>query len=293
MSAISPSDTDRASVADLLYGELRQAYAASPRSPFVVGLCGAQGSGKSTLAAKLADRLGRDFVPTVVVSLDDIYLTRSERIKLAKDVHPLLATRGVPGTHDVELGIGLLDTIGKGRPVRVPRFDKLSDDRCDESRWDVAPADTRIVIFEGWCVGAKAQRADELAAPVNMLEASQDPHAMWRTFINEALAGRYQSLFERVDFLTLLAAPGFECVEGWRWEQECALACTAANDQRRAMSRSEVSVFVQHYERITRHILSEMPQRADATINLSANRALDAPGSRGAVTEWRGAGRGC
>jgi D-glycerate 3-kinase len=75
---------------------------------FVLGLCGAQGSGKSTLAAALARMLARDGTRTAILSLDDIYLTRAERLQLAREVHPLFATRGAPGTHDVALGLATI-----------------------------------------------------------------------------------------------------------------------------------------------------------------------------------------
>ena len=95
-----------------------------PGRPIVVGLCGAQGSGKSTLAAALCARLER----AVTLSLDDLYLMRRDREALARDVHPLLRTRGVPGTHDIPLGLAVLDAIGAGEAVARPRFDKARDD---------------------------------------------------------------------------------------------------------------------------------------------------------------------
>ena len=79
--------------------------------PLVLGICGAQGSGKSTLAEALAERLERDGLACAVLSLDDLYLTRAERERLARGVHPLLATRGPPGTHDTSLGIAVLDAL--------------------------------------------------------------------------------------------------------------------------------------------------------------------------------------
>jgi D-glycerate 3-kinase len=70
----------------------------------IVGLCGAQGSGKSTAAAALVELLAHEQLPAIALSIDDFYLPRIERQRLAREIHPLLATRGVPGTHDVELG---------------------------------------------------------------------------------------------------------------------------------------------------------------------------------------------
>src|SRR4051812_24782738 len=71
--------------------------------PIVAGLCGSQGSGKSTMALFLQVLLQDRGLKTAILSLDDLYLTLPERERLAADVHPLLRTRGVPGTHDVGL----------------------------------------------------------------------------------------------------------------------------------------------------------------------------------------------
>ena len=237
------------------------------RRPLVVGLCGAQGSGKSTLAAALADRFSR----TVALSLDDLYLTQAERRRLASEVHPLLATRGVPGTHDIGLGLATFAHLDRGEAVRLPRFDKARDDRADPGRWPVALQGCQLVIFEGWCVGARPQPAEALVEPVNSLERERDPSAAWRRYVNAALSGPYATLFARIDLLFLLAAPGWDQVFAWRSEQERALR-RAAPDGDRLMDDAALRTFVSHYERLTRWVLSEMPGRADLTLRLAADR---------------------
>ena len=232
--------------------------------PLVLGLCGAQGSGKSTLAAAVVEAARAGGLAAATLSLDDLYLTRAERAVLAREVHPLLATRGVPGTHDVALGLDLLARIDAGEPVRLPRFDKATDDRLPEAEWDAAPAPLDLLVFEGWCVGAVAQAGVALVDPVNALEAEEDADARWRRWVNAQLAGAYRRLFARIDRLVLLAAPGFEVVFDWRLEQE---RCGAG-----AMDAAQVARFIQHYERLTRYILSEMPGRADLVIGLDRDR---------------------
>jgi D-glycerate 3-kinase len=244
-----------------------------PDKPFVLGICGAQGSGKSTLARALVRSAQADAMPAAALSLDDLYLTRSERERLARDVHPLLRTRGVPGTHDVALGIAVLDALARGEPAALPRFDKACDDRAPGSAWDRAPEGCALLVFEGWCLGARPQRAEDLPAPVNDLEAADDPQARWRRFVNAALAGPYQALFGRVDALVLLAAPGFEVVRGWRMQQEADLRASAASDKSGVMDDAAIARFIAHYERITRHILEEMPARADCVIKLRDDRS--------------------
>ena len=239
-------------------------------APLVIGLCGAQGSGKSTIATALAERIP----DTVVLSLDDLYLPKAERQRLAEVVHPLLRTRGVPGTHDVALGEAVLADLRSGRPVALPRFDKAIDDRLPQSAWPVA-AGAKLVIFEGWCVGARPQPDPALGIPVNALEGDEDADGRWRRYVNDALRNQYPGLFA-VDALGLLAAPGFDVVSRWRLQQEHALAADIAAGRRagRAMSDDEVARFIQFYQRLTGHILREMPGRADLVVRLDANRRV-------------------
>jgi D-glycerate 3-kinase len=241
--------------------------------PFVLGISGAQGSGKSTLARAISRRAAASGLAAATLSLDDLYLTRREREALAREVHPLLLTRGVPGTHDVELGLSVFDSLDRGEPAALPRFDKARDDRVPSNLWPRAPDDCALVIFEGWCLGARPQTAEALRAPVNVLEAREDTDGAWRTYANSMLAGPYQRLFARIDALVLLAAPSFEVVLGWRQQQEAELRAHAGPGARGVMDDRAVARFVQHYERLTRHILAEMTSRADLLVQLDENRA--------------------
>lgn len=241
--------------------------------PFVLGVCGAQGSGKSTLSAGLAQHLNARGVATTVLSLDDLYLSHDRRSQMGRDVHPLFAVRGVPGTHDVAQGLALLDAVKAGQGVTLPRFDKATDDPAPESEWVTVDGPLDVLIFEGWCVGARPQEETALGEPVNALEAERDADGVWRRHVNATLAGPYADLFGRIDRLVLLAAPGFEVVERWRLQQEHALK-TQAPDGACVMSDAEVATFIQHYERLTRHILSDMPRYADLVLRLDAERQL-------------------
>ncbi|MDG3442845.1 kinase [Nitrospirillum amazonense] len=260
---------------DLVEGLLRRRLDDVPRRPFILGICGAQGSGKSTLADGLAERLAASGLRVAVLSLDDLYLTKEERQDLARDVHPLLATRGVPGTHDVGLGLAVLDGLGTPGRTLLPRFDKAVDSRTAEGAWVEGPVD--VVLFEGWCVGAVPQDAADLGPPVNELERDRDAGGEWRQHVNAALAGDYQRLFGRLDALVLLAAPDFAVVRGWRIQQEEGLRAklrAAGKPTDGTMTDDQVSRFIQFYERLTRHILAEMPGRADLTLRLDAARQV-------------------
>lgn len=259
-----------------VHAPLADALAAEARATpgRVVGVCGTQASGKSTMTAVLVRLLAERGLRAAPLALDDLYLTRAERRRLAETVHPLLAIRGVPGTHDPALGEAVLEGLLRPGPTRVPRFEKATDDRAPEADWPVFEGPADLVLFEGWCVGARPQGEAALAEPVNALEREEDPDGRWRAFAEAALAGPYQSLFARLDRLVMLQAPGFEVVLRWRTEQEHKLRdrMQAAGDLRRSMSDAEVARFISHYERLTRWILQEMPPRADWLIELDEGR---------------------
>lgn len=244
--------------------------AVADRRPVVLGICGAQGSGKSTLARAVERAALARGIAAATLSLDDLYLTRAEREALAREVHPLLKTRGVPGTHDVDLGLSVFGGLDRGEATPLPRFDKARDDRATPDR---APPGCRLLIFEGWCVGARPQEPSALCEPVNALEANEDPDGRWRAYVDAMLAGSYAELFARIDVLALLAAPGFDVVFDWRMQQENQLRDRVGPGAPGLMDAKGIMRFIQHYERLTRHILDEMPARADVLVRIGEDRA--------------------
>ncbi|UCF46366.1 MAG: hypothetical protein JSU89_04040, partial [Myxococcales bacterium] len=196
----------------------------------------------------------------------DIYLTGAERLHRAQTIHPLLATRGVPGTHDVELGIRVLRCLREGKPIALPRFDKAKDERCPAAEWPKWEGRCDVVIFEGWCMGARPQRGDELKVPINGLERMEDPSGDWRWYVNRELGGHYQALFAELDLLVMLRPPDFDHVYAWREEQEARLRAAGGGSE--VMTPTAVRRFVMHFERLTRFMWEEMPGRADAVVHL-------------------------
>ena len=234
----------------------------------VVGLCGAQGSGKTTIARYAVRLLEQRGMRAVALSLDDFYLTHEARQRLAKEIHPLLAVRGPPGTHDVGMASAAIDQLRSKGKVSLPRFDKVSDTRAPRASWPTVASPVDAIILEGWCVGAVSQGRAALATPVNDLERDEDLKAIWRTYVNDQLDGPYQALFGKLHDLVLLEAPSFEVVAGWREEQEAKLRAKGAG----GMPPGEIPRFVAYYERLTRWMLSEMPSRADWVVTLDAKR---------------------
>ena len=229
-------------------------------TPRRVGLAGGQGAGKSTLSSAIV-AAGQYFGLRVVsLSIDDFYLTRSEREALADRVHPLLATRGPPGTHDVSLCESVMDALDADGVVTVPIFDKGLDNRAPKTLNVQAPAD--VVLLEGWCVGARPEPAERLDPPINALEAESDSEGHWRRHINEALTTEYAPLFGTLDELIFLRVPNLDAVIRWRLQQEDARSPELRLDE------AAVAHFVAHYQRLTRWMLEDLPGRADVLVEL-------------------------
>jgi len=231
-----------------------------------LGIGGGQGAGKTTLSGLLAGAIGGLGLEVAVLSLDDFYLTRAERNRLALDVHPLLATRGVPGTHDVGLAVEVLGALKSGAESISPGFDKAVDDRA-AGQTRLGPA-LDVVIFEGWCVGVPPQSLDALEAPCNDLERLEDPDGRWRRFVNDRLTRDYPALWGLLDELLYLHVPDIEAVIRWRTEQE------RDHSRSKRMSTEALARFVAHYERLTLWMGAVLPQTAEMVGFLDENHRL-------------------
>ena len=247
---------------------------------YIIGINGCQGSGKSTLADYLCTVVAeKHHLATVALSLDDFYLTKAERIKLARKIHPLLAQRGVPGTHDVNLAIDTISSLASGNKALITRFDKSMDDRVPEANSETITGHIGLIVIEGWCFGAKPQAPNSLIEPVNHLERLEDPDGVYRDYVNTALATQYPQLFELVDSTAMLRAPSFKTVFEWRLEQEQKLIEKLRSTKTdpasvSTMSDQEIRRFIQNFQRITEHCLEEMPTRVDHLFQLNAARQI-------------------
>ncbi|MDX1678774.1 kinase [Arsukibacterium sp.] len=236
------------------------------RLPAVIGISGAQGSGKSSLAAALVTQLKQQDITAAAVSLDDYYLSSAQRQQLAKQVHPLLRQRGVPGSHNIAQAITDAQAVLAGQPVVLPQFDKAQD----EPSATLASQQLDILIVEGWCLGIAAQPEAELATPVNELEENEDSDGRWRHYVNSQLAGPYADYWRLLKPLIWLNAPDWDCVCRWRAKQEQQLWQQRGS----GMTETELARFMLPFQRLTEASWQQLPAVADMVINLNKNQQL-------------------
>jgi len=235
----------------------------------IIGLSGGQGAGKSTITQVLKLILEIKYSLSIVCfSIDDFYKTLSERNGLAKKVNKLFKTRGVPGTHDTNLIKNtLIDLTKKNfRPMFVPCFDKARDDRYPKKNWQKIQRQPNIIIFEGWCVGAKPQQNKDLLKPINILEKKQDLDLKWRSKVNKELKNTYKKIFSKINMLIFLKVPSFHCVYKWRLLQEKKLKLTSRG--KKIMSPLQVREFIMYYERITKQMIKDLTNKAHVVLYL-------------------------
>ena len=244
---------------------------------FFVGINGSQGSGKSTLTDFIATYLTTQYqLNVVVISLDDFYLTSKQRQKLAKDIHPLLATRGVPGTHDViALNHTLTQLKDKKTGFSIKKFNKATDEPFPENQWTVIEKPADIILLEGWCWGVKPQTAEQLRTPINELEYQHDRSGKWRNYVNQQLKNAYEPLYEKMDYWLALQAPSFDCVYKWRLEQEKKLKENNIGlINSKIMSAAGILNFTQYFQRLSVQGCNTISQSADAICYLDNNRHI-------------------
>jgi D-glycerate 3-kinase len=249
------------------------------KKTLIIGLAGGQGSGKTTISSILSIILKKHFKLNVfIASIDDFYKTRKDRKILSKKKHSLLMTRGVPGTHDINLMLSFFKKVKskKFKSLEVPKFNKAIDDRCKKSLWYKLKSKPDVVIFEGWCVGARAQSSSKLKKPINSLEKVYDQGAKWRVHVNNQLKTKYKTLFNQLDGLLYLKAKNFNLLRQWRLKQERKLWVQTKNKKNlKIMSSGDVINFMQTYQRITQQMFKDAVKSSSIIMNLNSKHQIE------------------
>ena len=251
---------------------------ADNKKPYFVGLAGGQGTGKTTISSIIKIILEKYFKLKVFkISIDDFYKTRKERITLSKKIHPMLLTRGVPGTHDINM---MLDFFKKSKAkkfksMKLPNFNKAIDDRFPKNKWNTINKRPDVIIFEGWCVGARAETNKTLKKSINSMEKANDHKLVWRKYVNQQLKTKYKKLYSQLNCMIYLKAKNFSLLQKWRLKQEHKLWLkTKKKGGHKIMSKGDVINFMQTYQRITQNMFKNMPKYASIILNLNSNHQI-------------------
>ncbi|MFB2898369.1 glycerate kinase [Aerosakkonemataceae cyanobacterium BLCC-F50] len=210
--------------------------------PLIQGILGGQGTGKTTLAAVLSLILNHLRLETISISIDDLYKTYTERQELQKQ-DPRLIWRGPPGTHDVNLGIEVLNQLRQQQtPVEIPRFDKSLWQGAGDRTTPEIVEKADIVLFEGWFVGVR---------PINPTTFDSAPEPIVtlsdRTFardINFKLQ-EYVPLWQLLDRLIVLYPVDYRLSLQWRKQAEQQMIASGKT----GMTDEAIEQFVQYFWR--------------------------------------------
>ena len=234
-------------------------------------IAGSQGSGKSTLTAVLKLVLEKFYKKKVMLlSIDDYYLSKNKRLKLSKKIHPLLITRGVPGTHNIAaLRKDIINFQKKKFPIVAPLFNKLKDDISSKKK---IIKKAEILLLEGWCCGSTPINREYLFNNINHLESTLDKNKLWRQYYNSQLQKDYKKVFSLFDQQIYIQAPSFTYILKWRYAQEKSNALKSKNEK--FMKKTDLRKFIQHYEKLTKWMIKTMPAKADMLIKIDKNQKI-------------------
>ena len=231
-------------------------------------IAGSQGSGKSSLSKLIKLYLEKFcYKSVVIISIDDFYLSKNQRTQLSKNIHPLFLTRGVPGTHDLELmNKKIKQILNKEFPIYLPIFDKVSDSRKRTYK-KILKAD--VVIFEGWCAGSQPVDQNYLQKNFNNLEKHKDKNFIWRNSYNKYL-NEYQKLFSQFNFFIYFQFNQWDHVLNWKYKQELEL-----RDKKKDLGlKKYLREFIQYYEKVSKWMHLKVPKYCNILIKLDDHQKI-------------------
>ncbi|BAY84798.1 hypothetical protein NIES267_42950 [Calothrix parasitica NIES-267] len=185
--------------------------------PFIQGILGGQGTGKTTTCKVISLILSHLKYQTLSLSIDDLYKTYEARLILQQQ-DPRLIWRGPPGTHDVGLGLNLLDNILQLQTrITVPRFDKSLHSGAGDRINPQIVENIDIVLFEGWFVGIHPINSAVFNAPPLPIVTEADKE--FARDMNKKLHD-YLPLWQRLDSLIVMYPKDYRLSLEWRKQAE-------------------------------------------------------------------------
>jgi len=129
-----------------------------------------------------------------------------------------------------------------------------------------------IIIFEGWCVGAIAQKKNSLTKAINDLERQEDEDLVWRKKVNDELKDKYRIIFNLIDILIFLKVPSFKHVYKWRLLQEKKLRRISKG--KKIMNNNQIKKFIMFYERTTLNMMKTLGKISKVLIKIDTKHRL-------------------
>jgi D-glycerate 3-kinase len=161
------------------------------------------------------------------------------------------------------------------KKIELPNFNKAIDDRSPKKKWYKIKERPDIIIFEGWCVGAKTELSKNLKKPINYMERSNDKKLVWRNYVNQQLKTNYRKLYSQLNCMIYLKAKNFNLLQKWRLKQEHKLQLkTKRSFGQKIMNKNDVLTFMQTYQRITENMFKKMPKYVSIILNLNSNHQI-------------------
>ena len=159
--------------------------------------------------------------------------------------------------------------------MKLPNFNKAIDDRFNKKKWYDLKKRPDVIIFEGWCVGAKSEKNSTLKKTINSMEKTKDQKQIWRKYVNHQLKSKYKNLYSQLNCLIYLKAKNFSLLQKWRLKQERKLWIKSKKSSNtKIMSKEDVLSFMQTYQRVTQNMFRYMPKYASIIINLNSNHQI-------------------